>query len=192
MVGEGYKNKKEKQSGMLIKSANVNSVTTSLKCSFPVSFPFVKIRFTLLLLITLCFFSIFLIIIFIWISLIAGGVFLMLGYSSADEALLRPHTNLGVQDAVRALQQYVSSYIDNQVNCPPIKKLSSKTFIYLLNNKVQWSRRWSALSASGFCRRYRRFGGNNVVCSASLWNPWASGFRSNLSVYVQPPKGTHF
>uniref|UniRef100_A0A1B0G2M5 Uncharacterized protein n=1 Tax=Glossina morsitans morsitans TaxID=37546 RepID=A0A1B0G2M5_GLOMM len=44
-----------------------------------------------------------------------GGVFLMLGYSSADEALLRPHTNLGVQDAVRALQQYVTTYIDNQV-----------------------------------------------------------------------------
>lgn len=40
----------------------------------------------------------------------------MLGYSSADEALLRPHTNLGVQDAVRALQQYVTTYIDNQVS----------------------------------------------------------------------------
>lgn len=40
----------------------------------------------------------------------------MLGYSATDEALLRPHTNLGVQDAVRALQQYVSSYIDNQVS----------------------------------------------------------------------------
>lgn len=39
----------------------------------------------------------------------------MLGYSSADEALLRPHTNLGVQDAVRALQQYVTTHIDNQV-----------------------------------------------------------------------------
>uniref|UniRef100_A0A1A9UEY8 Uncharacterized protein n=1 Tax=Glossina austeni TaxID=7395 RepID=A0A1A9UEY8_GLOAU len=41
----------------------------------------------------------------------------MLGYSSADEALLRPHTNLGVQDAVRALQQYVTTYIDNQTQC---------------------------------------------------------------------------
>lgn len=47
--------------------------------------------------------------------LLAGGVFLLLGYSAADEALLRPHTNLGVQDAVRALQQYVTTYINNQV-----------------------------------------------------------------------------
>jgi hypothetical protein len=38
-----------------------------------------------------------------------------LGYSSTDEALLRPHTNLGVQDAVRALQQYVLQHINNQV-----------------------------------------------------------------------------
>lgn len=45
-----------------------------------------------------------------------GGVFLLLGYSAADEALLRPHTNLGVQDAVRALQQYVTTYINNQVS----------------------------------------------------------------------------
>jgi hypothetical protein len=36
-------------------------------------------------------------------------------YSSTDEALLRPHTNLGVQDAVRALQQYVIQHINNQV-----------------------------------------------------------------------------
>lgn len=40
---------------------------------------------------------------------------MLLGYSSTDEALLRPHTNLGVQDAVRALQNYVLSEIDNQV-----------------------------------------------------------------------------
>jgi hypothetical protein len=44
-----------------------------------------------------------------------GGIFLLLGYSSTDEALLRPHTNLGVQDAVRALQQYVVQHINNQV-----------------------------------------------------------------------------
>lgn len=48
-----------------------------------------------------------------------GGVFLLLGYSAADEALLRPHTNLGVQDAVRALQQYVTTYINNQVSRRP-------------------------------------------------------------------------
>lgn len=67
----------------------------------------------------------------------SGGVFLMLGYSSADEALLRPHTNLGVQDAVRALQQYVSSYIDNQVNALQLQKhcnthCSTKFVLFLL------------------------------------------------------------
>jgi hypothetical protein len=45
-----------------------------------------------------------------------GGIFLLLGYSSTDEALLRPHTNLGVQDAVRALQQYIVQHINNQVS----------------------------------------------------------------------------
>jgi hypothetical protein len=39
-----------------------------------------------------------------------GGIFLLLGYSSTDEALLSLHTNLGIQDAVRALQQYVSQH----------------------------------------------------------------------------------
>lgn len=63
----------------------------------------------------LCLFSYFLINIDLFSSF-AGGVFLLLGYSSADEALLRPHTNLGVQDAVRALQQYVTTHIDNQVS----------------------------------------------------------------------------
>ncbi|XP_055716352.1 uncharacterized protein LOC129810103 isoform X3 [Phlebotomus papatasi] len=46
-----------------------------------------------------------------------GGVFLLLGYSSTDEALLRPHTNLGIQDAVRALQQYMIEHINNQTSC---------------------------------------------------------------------------
>ncbi|XP_055615554.1 uncharacterized protein LOC129761802 isoform X2 [Toxorhynchites rutilus septentrionalis] len=46
-----------------------------------------------------------------------GGIFLLLGYSSTDEALLRPHTNLGVQDAVRALQQYVVQHINNETSC---------------------------------------------------------------------------
>ncbi|XP_055590351.1 uncharacterized protein LOC129742447 isoform X4 [Uranotaenia lowii] len=45
------------------------------------------------------------------------GIFLLLGYSSTDEALLRPHTNLGVQDAVRALQQYVLQHINNETSC---------------------------------------------------------------------------
>lgn len=56
---------------------------------------------------------------------IAGGVFLLLGYSAADEALLRPHTNLGVQDAVRALQQYVTTYINNQVSRRPRAPLTT-------------------------------------------------------------------
>ncbi|XP_065091083.1 uncharacterized protein Gfrl isoform X2 [Ochlerotatus camptorhynchus] len=46
-----------------------------------------------------------------------GGIFLLLGYSSTDEALLRPHTNLGVQDAVRALQQYVLQHVNNETSC---------------------------------------------------------------------------
>ncbi|XP_055524975.1 uncharacterized protein LOC129718325 isoform X4 [Wyeomyia smithii] len=46
-----------------------------------------------------------------------GGIFLLLGYSSTDEALLRPHTNLGIQDAVRALQQYVLQHINNETSC---------------------------------------------------------------------------
>lgn len=58
-----------------------------------------------------------------------GGIFLLLGYSSTDEALLRPHTNLGVQDAVRALQQYVINHIDNQVSFSEKKKLQKKFYI---------------------------------------------------------------
>lgn len=37
------------------------------------------------------------------------GVFLFLGYSATDEALLRPHTELGILDAVRALQDIARS-----------------------------------------------------------------------------------
>lgn len=35
------------------------------------------------------------------------GVYLLLGFSAVDEALLRPHTGLGAEDAVRLLQQYL-------------------------------------------------------------------------------------
>lgn len=52
-----------------------------------------------------------------------GGVFLLVGYSSTDESLLRPHTNLGVQDAVRALQQYMVQHINNQVSIVPLRRL---------------------------------------------------------------------
>lgn len=44
-----------------------------------------------------------------------GGIFLLLGYSSTDEALLRPYTNLGVQDAIRGLQHYLVRHVANQV-----------------------------------------------------------------------------
>lgn len=37
------------------------------------------------------------------------GVYLLLGFSAVDEALLRPHTGLGAEDAVRLLQQYLHS-----------------------------------------------------------------------------------
>lgn len=52
----------------------------------------------------------------IFFCVIKGGVFLMLGYSSTDEALLRPHTNLGVTDAVRSLHHYLHKHISNNVS----------------------------------------------------------------------------
>lgn len=39
----------------------------------------------------------------------------MLGFSSMDEELLRAYTNLGIQDTIRAFQQYIFNHIDNQV-----------------------------------------------------------------------------
>lgn len=32
-----------------------------------------------------------------------------------DEELLRAYTNLGIQDTIRAFQQYIYNHIDNQV-----------------------------------------------------------------------------
>lgn len=46
---------------------------------------------------------------------ISGGIYLLLGYSSIDENLLRAYTNLGIQDTVRAFQHYLHNHIDNQV-----------------------------------------------------------------------------
>lgn len=43
------------------------------------------------------------------------GVYLFLGFSSQDEALLRPHTRLGLEDAVRILQEYMMSLNDEKV-----------------------------------------------------------------------------
>ncbi|XP_045527051.1 uncharacterized protein LOC123715790 isoform X2 [Pieris brassicae] len=45
------------------------------------------------------------------------GVYLLLGFSSVDESLLRPHTGLGAEDAVRLLQQYMHHVTRDQTNC---------------------------------------------------------------------------
>ncbi|XP_072945900.1 uncharacterized protein [Epargyreus clarus] len=45
------------------------------------------------------------------------GVYLLLGFSAVDEALLRPHTGLGAEDAVRLLQQYLYSVHGDGTNC---------------------------------------------------------------------------
>ncbi|KAL4712576.1 hypothetical protein ACJJTC_007592 [Scirpophaga incertulas] len=45
------------------------------------------------------------------------GVYLLLGFSAVDEALLRPHTGLGAEDAVRLLQQYLYSVDRQGTNC---------------------------------------------------------------------------
>ncbi|KAJ0171122.1 hypothetical protein K1T71_013321 [Dendrolimus kikuchii] len=45
------------------------------------------------------------------------GVYLLLGFSAVDEALLRPHTGLGAEDAVRLLQQYLYTVYSEGTNC---------------------------------------------------------------------------
>ncbi|KAL0859511.1 hypothetical protein ABMA27_010667 [Loxostege sticticalis] len=45
------------------------------------------------------------------------GVYLLLGFSAVDEALLRPHTGLGAEDAVRLLQQYLYTVHNEGTNC---------------------------------------------------------------------------
>ncbi|XP_050685108.1 uncharacterized protein LOC126979695 [Leptidea sinapis] len=45
------------------------------------------------------------------------GVYLLLGFSSVDESLLRPHTGLGAEDAVRLLQQYMYNIYRDRTNC---------------------------------------------------------------------------
>lgn len=44
------------------------------------------------------------------------GVYLLLGFSSVDESLLRPHTGLGAEDAVRLLQQYMHTVQEEGVS----------------------------------------------------------------------------
>lgn len=43
------------------------------------------------------------------------GVFLFLGYSETDEALLKPHSNLSIQDAVVSLQDFMRHESSNKV-----------------------------------------------------------------------------
>jgi hypothetical protein len=43
------------------------------------------------------------------------GVFLFLGYSETDEALLKPHSNLSIQDAVGSLQDFMRHEFSNKV-----------------------------------------------------------------------------
>ncbi|PNF37375.1 hypothetical protein B7P43_G17199 [Cryptotermes secundus] len=45
------------------------------------------------------------------------GVFLFLGYSETDEALLKPHSNLSVQDAVVSLQDFMRHEFSNKTSC---------------------------------------------------------------------------
>ncbi|GFG32406.1 hypothetical protein Cfor_07432, partial [Coptotermes formosanus] len=42
------------------------------------------------------------------------GVFLFLGYSETDEALLKPHSNLSIQDAVVSLQDLMRHESSNK------------------------------------------------------------------------------
>ncbi|PSN49823.1 hypothetical protein C0J52_08838 [Blattella germanica] len=45
------------------------------------------------------------------------GVFLFLGYSETDEALLKPHSNLSIQDAVGSLQDFMRHEFSNKTSC---------------------------------------------------------------------------
>lgn len=44
------------------------------------------------------------------------GVFLFLGYSETDEALLKPHSNLTVRDAVGSLEEFMHHELTNKVS----------------------------------------------------------------------------
>ncbi|XP_068082198.1 uncharacterized protein Gfrl [Anabrus simplex] len=45
------------------------------------------------------------------------GVFLFLGYSETDEALLKPHSNLTVRDAVGSLEEFMRNELNNKSSC---------------------------------------------------------------------------
>ncbi|XP_043281880.1 uncharacterized protein [Venturia canescens] len=48
---------------------------------------------------------------------IPHGVFMFLGYSEADETMLRPHNNLTVLDAVNSLDKFMREEVNNQTVC---------------------------------------------------------------------------
>lgn len=50
------------------------------------------------------------------------GVFLFLGYSETDEALLKPHSNLTIHDAVGSLQDFMRHELSNKVRLPTYYK----------------------------------------------------------------------
>lgn len=81
-------------------------------------------------------------------------MFLLVGYSSTDESLLRPHTNLGVQDAVRALQHYMVQHINNQVSGSFRFITSSVAIAYYATRPIQ--RRGNFLLEFGLCVVGRR------------------------------------
>ncbi|XP_063220106.1 uncharacterized protein LOC134529683 isoform X1 [Bacillus rossius redtenbacheri] len=45
------------------------------------------------------------------------GVFLFLGYSETDESLLKPHSNLSIQDAVSSLEALMRQEVSNKTSC---------------------------------------------------------------------------
>lgn len=82
----------------------------------------------------------------------AGGIFLLLGYSSTDEALLRPYTNLGVQDTIRGLQHYLLKHIANQVSeLKPLHNLDhhfNKSAINLCEMHIQLRKTNNCINAA--------------------------------------------
>lgn len=62
----------------------------------------------------------------------SGGIFLFLGYSSKDEALLNNYTNLAVTDAIKPFQQYLRRYIDNQVSRFMLVRWPFLQFVYYI------------------------------------------------------------
>lgn len=60
---------------------------------------------------------------------IPQGIFLFLGYSEADENLLKPHNNLSVIDAAATLQQIMSQMHNKVSELDFFFELFSRTFL---------------------------------------------------------------